>query len=75
MSDNSSNLSEPPSMYDRIDELESQLSAAQDKIISLESDIERLKNFIWQAIETGPKNGQGFQGWEVMNTLFNWAKK
>ena len=64
-----------PGTQEVFDDMHRQLSAAQDKIISLESDIERLKNFVWQAIETGPKNGQGFQGWEVMNTLFNWAKK
>lgn len=55
-----------------VENLQNQVSAAQDKIISLESDVENLKNLIRRLDEAGPTE-VNFQGWEVFSVLREWA--
>jgi hypothetical protein len=63
-------------MTSTIKNLELMTSIIEDqneRIKSLESDIDRLKSFIKAAIELGPLNNVETKGWEVMNVLAYWV--
>lgn len=61
------------SLKELIEELQEQLSAAIDKIQELESEIERLKNFIRSEAYSQTINPDSISGAEVFNVLEKWA--
>lgn len=64
---------EPMSPYDKIDDLQTQLSGLQDKVIALEADLDLLKNLINQMCTADQISDEPIEPWEIRNTLQTWA--
>lgn len=56
-----------------IENLETQVSALQDKVIELESDLDRLKNLINQMVESDQMDDEEIKAWAIKNMLYTWA--